>query len=157
MDNEEGVKAIIQNVSFFISSDGKPKTPFRVRFYEVKEDGSPGQDLTQKNIIVVAKKGNAWFKIDVSKYKILVPKNGYFVAMEWIFTDKKYFYEIQISGKKDTMYGQCLGRISDEKVVPNSWSYGLGTVWRKNEKPSKFQGKIIYYNQLISSEIKPIE
>ena len=81
MDNDDDLKAIIQNVSFFVSSEGKPKTPFRIRFYELQQDGSPGRDLIQESIIVTPKKGNAWFKIDVSKYKILVPKEGYFVAM----------------------------------------------------------------------------
>lgn len=157
MDNDEGIKAIVQNVSFFIPKDGKPKTPFRIRFYEVKEDGSPGEDLTRESIIVNAKKGGAWLKVDVSKYKIVVPKNGYFVAMEWIFTDKKYYYEILISDKKYVSYGQCLGRISNEGIIPNSWTYELGNRWRKIDKTSKIQGKMIHYNQLINSEIKPIE
>lgn len=157
MDNDEGLKAIIQNVSFFISGEGKPKAPFRIRFYEQQEDGSPGRDLTQESIIVTPKKGNAWFKVDVSKYKILVPKEGYFVAMEWIFTDKKYYSETIILGNKVKSYGQLLGRVFDEKMKPNSWVYRLGTKWEKDDEPFKFQGKITFFNEMINSEIKPIE
>jgi hypothetical protein len=136
MDNEDEVKGIIQNVSFFISSRGKPKAPFRIRFYERQDDGSPGRDLIQENIIATPQKGNMWFKVDVSKYKIIVPKEGYFVAMEWIFTDKRIF---------------------DEKIVPNTWMYNLGNKWVKDDEPFKFQGKITFFNDLINSEIKPIE
>lgn len=157
MDNDEGLKAIIQNVSFFISREGKPKAPFRIRFYEVQEDGSPGRDLTKESIIVTPKKGNAWFKIDVSKYKILVPKEGYFVAMEWIFTEKKYYFDTLIQGKNWRSYGQILGKIFNEKTVPHSWIYTLGNGWLKQDKPSKFQSKTAFYNAMINSEIKPIE
>lgn len=158
MDNDEELKAIIQNVSFFISSTGKPKTPFRIRFYEKQEDGSPGRDLTQESIIVIPKKGGyTWFKVDVSKHKILVPKEGYFVGMEWIFTDKKYYYDTEILGNKITSYGQCLGRVFDEKIIPNSWTYKLGDRWRKDDEPFKFQGKITFFNAMINSEIKAIE
>jgi CarboxypepD_reg-like domain len=157
IENEEEIKAIIQNVSFFILATGKPKAPFRIRFYDKLEDGSPGKDLIQENIIVTPQQGNTWFKIDVSKYKILVPKEGYFVAMEWIFTAKKYYYDIPVLGKKTIVYGQCLGKISDEKIIPNSWTYSLGDKWRKIDEPFKRQGKIVFFNVMINSEIKPIE
>lgn len=157
MNNDDGIKAIIQNVSFFISIKGKPKTPFRIRFYEQQEDGSPGRDLTQESIIVTPNKGNSWFKVDVSKYKILVPKEGYFVAMEWIFTDKKYYYEIPILGKQVRNYGQCLGNIFGEEVVPITWIYRLGDKWFKHDEPFKFEGKINFFNNMINAEIKPIE
>lgn len=157
MDNDEGLKAIIQNVSFFISKNGNPKTPFRIRIYGLQEDGSPGRDLIQENIIVTPKKGNAWFKVDVSKYKILVPKEGYFVAMEWIFTDRKYYYDTLILGKYVKGYGQCLGRMFNEKVIPNSWVYRLGYNWLKDEQIFNRQNKILNFNAMINSEIKPIE
>ena len=159
MDNDDGLKAVIQNVSFFISREGKPEAPFRIRFYELQEDGSPGRDVTKENIIVTPKKGNAWFKVDVSKYKILVPKEGYFVAMEWIFTDKKYYFDTLIHGENLRSYGQILGKILNEKITPNSWVYTLGYGWLKHDAPSKYQsqGKTTFYNAMINSEIKPIE
>jgi hypothetical protein len=101
----------IHKVGYWISRLGKHKTPFRVRIYK-NQNGMPGEDLLQENLIVHARKGNNWFDIDVSKYNIPIPNEGFFISMEWIYSaNPKYSYEVTWPNKKViTHFGQNIGR-----------------------------------------------
>lgn len=131
IENDDNSNVIIDNVSFYIRKDGNPRTPFRIRIYAVNSiSGNPGKDILKENLIVKPKK-SGWFTKDVSKYKINVPDNGCFVAMEWIYTDEKYFDFILIREKKIRFYGQALGGHFANNDLENTWVYGLGHGWKK--------------------------
>ena len=71
----------------------KGNAKFVLRFFEVNSDGSPGNDLIAQNIVVPIKKGKKNTSIDLESYKIKVPTNGFFVAVEWlIIEDNRYEY-----------------------------------------------------------------
>lgn len=148
LENLTNTEGRFKTISFYVTKEGKYKTPFRVKVYSKDEiGGNPDSLLVQKDIIATANKKGEWCQIDVSMHNIPFPKNGAFVAMEWLHNEKKYQYitKGQYLGKKYKIdsYGQQLGRYSKE---PNyeSWSYYLGYGWQK-EVPS--------YKPLIKSEI----
>ena len=74
----------IQTVSFYIGETGLPMKSFHIRVY--KADGnyySPKTDLLNGLVFVMATKANQWYTVDLSRYNIAVPEDGYFVALEF--------------------------------------------------------------------------
>jgi hypothetical protein len=64
-------------------------TLFKVKCYE-NRNGQPGKELIKQNLIFIAteKDGNA-HELDVSKYNIMIPKNGIFISLQVLgYTDK---------------------------------------------------------------------
>lgn len=62
-----------------------PKEPnkFKLRFYGIDKDGKPdNKDIYEA--IIVENKGKKVTNIDLSSKNMLMPKNGLFVAVEWI-------------------------------------------------------------------------
>lgn len=54
----------------------------KIHLYEVGEHGFPGKELIGKELFVTIQKGTRTHKIDVSKYNLVMPKNGLFVGFE---------------------------------------------------------------------------
>ncbi len=108
----------------------KGNAKFVLRFFEVNPDGSPGDDLTAQNIVVPIKKGKKDTSIDLQSYKIKVPTNGFFVAVEWlIIEDNRYEYKFtkanEGSKKFDGVdYDPRIGIIPSEETT--TWRYHKG-------------------------------
>ena len=82
------IPAKLDNVSIFISGSSESDLPFRIRVYKMKEDGLPGEDLLNENIIVTNYKKGKWNTIDLSAYSFgQLPKSGFFVSMEFLCDD----------------------------------------------------------------------
>jgi len=82
------IPAKLDNVSVFISGSSESDLPFRIRIYEMKEDGLPGEDLINENIIVANYKKGKWNTIDLSEYSFgKLPGSGFFVSMELLCDD----------------------------------------------------------------------
>lgn len=154
--NRKGKMGLFKSVSYYLHQDGYPKTPFRVRIYEVGENNKPGKDLLVENLVVSAPKAG-WFKIDVSDYNIPFPKEGAFVTMEWINSGDEFYFEKEVSVKdkdgqtktvKGKYYGQSLGVVSKKGGV-FLWGSNLGNEWI----PYDFNYKGHYPNAMISTEI----
>ncbi|MEI7586712.1 carboxypeptidase-like regulatory domain-containing protein [Runella sp.] len=108
------VDGYIEKVGFWIDRFGAPKTPFRVRVYK-NNNGFPGEDLLIENLITHAKSGNRWFDIEIGKYNIPFPNEGFFIAMEWINTkNPKYAFKVEFPNKvMKTYYGQHIGKTKE--------------------------------------------
>ncbi|WP_456422928.1 carboxypeptidase-like regulatory domain-containing protein [Lutibacter sp.] len=125
----------LKNINFYITKNGFPTTPFRVRIYSYDRiNNKPGKDLLNTNLIVsFNKKRKAWFTVDMEKYNIVFPKEGFFVAMEWIFTSDNYYYFTNMkmnSGNYEDVkcYGQTIGLTTKQKEVIY-WRKYLGGKW----------------------------
>ena len=80
--------AKLDNVSVLISGSSESDLPFRIRIYEMKQDGLPGEDLINENIIVTNYKKGQWNTIDLSEYSFgNLPASGFFVSMELLCDD----------------------------------------------------------------------
>lgn len=77
----------LESVSYFISSSSQGSIPFRIRVYEINEQGLPGNDLLNENIIVHDYKNGNWNSFNLSGYNVTLPDSGFFVAMEWMCHD----------------------------------------------------------------------
>ncbi|SNC77411.1 CarboxypepD_reg-like domain-containing protein [Hymenobacter gelipurpurascens] len=137
----------VRSVSFYIGENGFPREPFRVRLY--KADGnynSPNTDLLTDNIVVSAPKGGEWYTIDLTQYNIEAPKEGFFVAMEWIVSGDK-FYTTNFMDNY-TPYGQIL-RPTFEFKESRTWNYTIGRGWSLITLANNGQR----YNAMIRAEV----
>lgn len=66
---------------------------FRVRVFSVSKKDFPEEDLLSKEIIVQVKKGKHKTKVDLSSYKIEVPKEGIIVGFESLLIEENRYTE----------------------------------------------------------------
>ncbi len=152
MDSRKYNNARIVNASFYLSKGGKPETPFRVRLYAVdSKTGNPGDDLIKDNIIIHGKHRGGWVTVDLSKYNLKAPGNGYFVSMEWINSGDQYYYQTYIGPTICTCYGQVCASITSIPIS-NTWTYVYGVGWFKDDNKILHHNE--YLNTLITSEIE---
>jgi hypothetical protein len=152
------LKGKINQVAFYIGKEGMYNAPFKVHIYSVNvADTTPGKDLIMDNLVVTADTVG-WFKVNVSNYGIDVPADGFFVAMEWIYTKADYMQRDTASSNNDGFttqnYGQTIGTVTDD---PNMRSLTYfkdmgGRHWGKFILPDE-QGKNHVINALIQAEI----
>ena len=111
--------------------------PFRVRIYAADgKDGAPGTDVLTNTLLAAAPRKTGWFTVDLRARNIHLPETGFYVAMEWVYTDAQYLCEFQVTNSsaktKSSLiwYGQTLEATAEEKSL--TWSYDVGKGWRKN-------------------------
>ena len=139
----------IRNVSFYIGEGGLPTESFRVRIY--RADGpnhSPGTNLLTQNLVVAAPGGGQWFTVDISSYFVGAPRDGFFVAMEWIVAHKR-----APEGDNYLPAAQIL-RPTFEFRDSKTWTFTVGRGW--NLLPLK-NAESRAYNAMIRAEIEELE
>lgn len=100
----------------FFSTDIKMnrKSKFRLRILNVGEDGEPSGDLLTEDLIIEREDHRAKAKIPLLKYKISIPKEGFFVAVEHLFIEENKYIEkkdYRVYRETDTLH------YKDYKVV----------------------------------------
>jgi hypothetical protein len=118
MHGSQDTQGIVQTVGFYIGDgSGKGKgdatAPFRIRLFKIDTAAGPGNELTKDIIITSAKKGDAWFDVDISAYNIESPCDGFYVAIS--FLDSGY-YKI----KKDAPTLNFLGNPLEDGASPQN-------------------------------------
>jgi len=75
----------ITTLHYRIKKYGNKTSIVRPHLYSVdKNNGNPNKELLNNNIIVSVKDKNNILSIDISKMNIIFPKDGIFVALEWV-------------------------------------------------------------------------
>jgi hypothetical protein len=106
---------------------------FNIRLYNINNNGEPGSYINDENIIGIAKKGKKITEIDISNLNIEFPKEGFFIAIEWLET-----------------YDPLIGTINT-KADEISWVYSRGK-WSKFWKNNTGIGRKDTY-QVIAIEL----
>lgn len=109
---------------------------FKLRVYKVKEDGLPGEDFIKEDILVFVKKGTKKNTVELSEYNLNIPKEGIFVAFEWLLIEKnkiKFNYKNQESKTiiKDYDYAPSLVFNYKDRDLTVTYSNGR---WNKRPK-----------------------
>lgn len=69
------------------------KSKFRLRILKVDTEGKPATDILTKNLIVERDDFKSKTKIPMLTYKILIPEEGFFVAVEHLFIKENKYIE----------------------------------------------------------------
>ena len=159
IDNEDQLSGRIVRVSYFLSRKGNTIAPFRIRIYEYDSiTGKPGADMLPEILVVKPTKGKGWFRVNVSKYNLKIPRYGFFVALEGVFPDDYDFFYEESNYKKNISDEQQEGDFTDEELsygqrigythgnTNHTWHYAIDRTW--------FQLKKGHFNVMISAEVK---
>nr|WP_321451252.1 carboxypeptidase-like regulatory domain-containing protein [uncultured Carboxylicivirga sp.] len=139
----------LKSITFITRSTVK-QAKFNIRLYNSDDSGMPGTLIYNKNIIGIAKKGNRRTKIDLEGLGIKFPKDGMFIAVEWLQLEcNVYEYTYKRNGTKEKRRGDSLdpsfSRYSNPKQNQPIWHY-YGH-WSKSSHVNKsIQTKIILTN-----------
>lgn len=77
----------IRNVSIFTDSQLESAS-FKIHFYNVNPDGSPGEEILQKDFLVSVKKGVKKTYFNVTDLNLKMPKTGIFVGFEKLIIER---------------------------------------------------------------------
>jgi hypothetical protein len=77
----------IKQVNFFTDSQLETSS-FKIHFYSVMADGSPGDELLKKNFLVSVKKGVKKTFFNVVDFNLKMPKTGIFVGFEKLIIER---------------------------------------------------------------------
>jgi hypothetical protein len=147
--NKKKKSGIIVSVGFFITDKGKPNTPFRVRILESDNKLESSKQLLQVNLVTLDTfNGNNWVDVNLEKYHIKIPKNGFYVAMEWLPESSQntfsFSHRNQNKQEIETNYnGQVLGGTEEFKENLNYAVNPEGRLYKIN-RPSE----IVFLNYL---------
>lgn len=145
--NDFSKTPFIKNTIIFSKSEIKNAT-FKLRIFEVDKEGAPGLDLLNEDIIVKVKKGKRENKIDLTKYDLVIPKNGIFIAFEWMIIERnkyKYEYKESNSNKINEQITYAPNIVCNTVELENTFEY-RGGKWIKRKKSvseNKYKNKVI--------------
>jgi hypothetical protein len=119
------------------------KAKFNVRIYSVGEGGAPSEYLCDQNVFGYARKGRNQTEVDLSGLRIVLPKEGLFIAVESLRIDENAYTETMknmLAKRGDPVevesvrYAPSFGRIPKGRKEWG-WTYFQGR-WQcsKNEK-----------------------
>ncbi|NJB71637.1 hypothetical protein GGR42_002099 [Saonia flava] len=92
-----------------------------IRLFKTNKEGEPEEYLYDKNIIITADKGKKIVDVNLSHLNLTIPKNGFFVAVEWLLT--------KTNADTFDSFQPNIG-FTHEESNANSWFYRFG-VWKK--------------------------
>lgn len=101
-----------------------------ILFYSVKETGEPDKIISPENIICKLKKGNRTTEVDLSKMNIEMPKEGIFVAVQYLLLEENKQYSDK--NKDSFFYEPSIEANYTDGSYTDSW-YKQDTVWIKNK------------------------
>ena len=82
--NNNNKKGKIKSIRYYIGNKGKPNTEFRVRLYLPNAVGKPEKEMLPEAVITSSNVDYGWFSVDLHKYNLDFPAEGFFAAMEWL-------------------------------------------------------------------------
>ena len=137
---ETSHRGVFHAVRFYVKPNfhcGKTsvKAPFRVRLYAADGvNGAPGTDLLTASVLTAASR-SGWHEVDLRRYQVAVPAVGFYVAMEWLYTDGSFGceYTYSTAGEKAKKtgyaYGPSLGGYYDS-TPSSTWYLTAGYPWQ---------------------------
>lgn len=108
---------------------------FKLRLLTVDESGCPGEDLLDEPIIFSIKRGNRKNRVELLPYNLKMPKEGLFVAVEWVLTENNQA-RLNTFVKKTTLfedYRFAPDMVNNHVEKSNSYRYMNG-YWFSNEQ-----------------------
>lgn len=126
---------------------GIASAKFNVRIINANEKGEPVEDIFNENIIVSAKKGNRIVTVSLVDKNLLFPKNGFFVALEWLIIDenkREYSYTKKGEKGKHTMtrFEPMFG-VFKRQGTTKTWTYTGGKWSQRSLVPSEKKGQYL--------------
>ena len=116
---------------------------FNVRLQAVNEDGSPGEYLHNKNILVKVKKNQQHAEVDFSKTHLKIPGEGIFIVVEHIaIKDNRLDFYKPDEKFPAHLYAYGPMFLCEMGEEQRAWAYKEG-LWKKHSKTEKGYSKFV--------------
>jgi len=137
----------LKSVKFHFGNFKNKKAKFRLRLFTIGKDSLPDKDILKENVIVELKKKQKEAVVDISDYDILFPREGFYVAFEWLyipynaeevtfyFTDKKKKKEKRIK-YQPTFSATCEdeGKYMVASYISGEWRFYAAKAYKSEKK-----------------------
>jgi hypothetical protein len=144
----------IKAISFATYSDLE-NAKVNLRFFEVDKEGIPGNDFLQQNILVNIRKGRNSNTVVLDTINLVLPKEGIFVAVEWLIIEDNKFEKVLKYGdnleysETHNLYQPGVGLTSG--LTQKTWFFAKGR-WIKEDK----QENNLYFNPATDNRYEDI-
>jgi hypothetical protein len=119
----------IKIAKFSIPILSPQKAIFRIRVYAVDSvSKAPSYDLTDE--VIEVKSSSKIVELNLEKYKIYLPNNEFFIAIEWLRIPYNAT-ETKINGKTVMHYAPSIGWFKNQASKMDIWQLGLNNLWDK--------------------------
>jgi len=135
-DTKSAETPFIKSIMPFCNSDIKD-AKFKIRIFEAKEDGYPGDEIINEPLIVNIKKGYSKPVIDLYRYNLSFPEYGLFVGLEFMQLESNKHIVTVINKetnkkKKQTFLEPAFGTVQGESDEKETWRLSKGK-WYKSD------------------------
>jgi hypothetical protein len=150
--NKDGLNCQIKELEFALGDNQKGiDQPFRVNIYSRNKNNKlPYEELIKDDLIVRNYERSQKFTVDVSKYNITTPKDGFFIVAE---TLNKEYYSNKVVNKHNLSFNRLPSFKIKYTKEPNGEFYNLikseSLEWYKNNKLSY---TTFYFTAILSCE-----
>lgn len=127
----------------FITYSRVNNAKFNVRLYSKGKDGAPGEMIYDKAIIGVAPKGVHKIEIDLDNLDIRFPRNGLFVAIQWLRLEKNKHEQTTKDGRRSFSIEPSFSAYKKDYPI-EQWYYNGS--WSKCKDINNIQIKMILNN-----------
>lgn len=129
-DTYEDTPFLKNVIVYFGSYIGRKKSKFRVRLYAIDPvTKNPSEDIIKDDIVAYSRKVDGKVVVDISKYNIEFPKEGFYVGLERLHIPYNFYeYTYTEEGKR-------------KKHVSKSVAPNFGTVYSKDTIKVFLSGK----------------
>lgn len=149
----------IKEVWLYMSNYKSTPSYFLLRLFKPNKFGAPGDDIIPKPIKVEVTKRHSLLKVDLTKYKLSMNKEGLFIGAELLIIDENK-YVIKNNDKEiTTLYSPFLNYV-ESNSEESYWLYSKG-IWNIQKKRfnggpiiTKKSGQIKYLKPSISLVLK---
>lgn len=108
-------------------------TFYRVKFYEIKKDQSPGELLSHKNIIIHPKERNSSINLSLDSLNIYFPINGFFIGIETIKPNNTKIKSTLYITNPSILYTNNKTNLTYKRFGSNNWkTFKKKSVFKKN-------------------------
>ncbi|MDD7913269.1 carboxypeptidase-like regulatory domain-containing protein [Polaribacter ponticola] len=135
----ENISYLKEITVYFGSIFAREKSKFRVRLFKINNStGFPSEDIISQEIIATSKKINGKVIIDVSKFDIEFPKDGFFVGLERIHIPYNFYeYKYTIQGSKKKHIAKAVAPSFGSVYTKDTTFHFSKGKWRKFYFPTK--------------------
>jgi hypothetical protein len=146
----------LKEITLMTACNHHDKAKINLRFFEANEDGGPGNDILEQNIVLNVNSGKKNSKINLEEYNIIFPQKGLFIAVEWLIIEENR-YELELTDPKTQKlinwiaYEPSLGAVPSEN--PTTWEFSKGK-WKKSNLKNTDEGMGKYKDKFSELAIK---
>lgn len=137
----------LKSVKFYFGNFKNKKAKFRLRLFTIGKDSLPHEDILKESVVVEIKKKQKEAVVDISDYDIFFPREGFYVAFEWLyipynaeevtfyFTDKKKKKEKRIK-YQPTFSATCEdeGKYMVASYISGEWRFYAAKAYKSEKK-----------------------